>query len=448
MAQPQYRQLDYSGCPWSLCGGKTRFDGIARKLLANATTADKIALMHYVNEAFHRNSIRDNMQLITGFEGHVTQEKDVLGQKAGGEITRANKEEVKAAHEKYSTRQAMLTPDLHSTTFNGAFLSEDKGERTYASEAFDLTLELCDEFNCPIIVGWNGSLRIGDETQINWGKTMERGLDFLKYAAGKLVAHNKYVVEYNNQILDKTSLNSEISQTIEMVHEAKNIFEYNFGVDAYNAKTSGKQLKVKKRFAGEGKPFEPGDILWWETSQDMLVDAREVLSAEEYEVIGANEEKGHREMFGSSPVQSLKRLEMQKKNFHYHLNRQKGGTRHDTDNELDMDRPTLYVVKFLMETQEPRFVGFDYTQRTFYTLDESMMSLLANGMRARGLEQVVKNIDWDKADELIENKKRVNLDAYITSELHAVAATVNRQLAKKTVKIPKWLMDKLERQAA
>ena len=129
----ELNDLMYAADPWGLTGGRTRFDGVARALLENATTADKIALVNCVNQAYKRGSVGTPDQLITGLEGHVTAENNVYGLPAGGEITLANKGDVIAALKKYNLRQTMLTPDLHSTTFQGAFLSDDEAKENILS---------------------------------------------------------------------------------------------------------------------------------------------------------------------------------------------------------------------------------------------------------------------------------------------------------------------------
>src|SRR6185436_16087889 len=101
--------------------------------------------------------------------------------------------------------------------------------------------------------------------------------------------------------------------------------------------------------AAEAKPNEPGRHMLFQTDSDFLA-LRPLL--ERPERFKLNPETGHAELAGLDPVQALAFILAQNALGHYHINQQ-FGTKFDTDDQVDVDKPRLYIIKLLMDA------GFD-----------------------------------------------------------------------------------------
>jgi hypothetical protein len=132
-----------------------------------------------------------------------------------------------------------------------------------------------------------------------------------------------------------------------------------------------------------------------------------------------NPETGHSEMVGLDPVQSLAWIMANDALAHYHINTQHGN-KFDTDDQVNIDKTRLYLVKELMMGGFSGFVGHDIQPRHNYTAEDNIRVIKDSVANCRKLEQLVAAINWDKVGAMERAGQYLDAKNYVDGLLRSV----------------------------
>lgn len=272
------------------------------------------------------------------------------------EINEKNAKQVNKVMKDYGFVTAMVTPNNHHFSINRGLSSAHKSERKQGIERAKRTIDMAYELGTKVVVFWQGGEKYDDYTSINFCDAINWYVD----SVNKII---RYDVEEKE---DRITL------------------------------------------AAEAKPNEPGRHMLFQTDSDYL-GLRHLL--EHPEKFKLNPETGHSEMIGLDPVQTLAHILMQDALGHYHLNKQ-WGLKFDTDDQVDFDKPRLFLVKLLMEAGFDGFVGHDIQPRHNYNAKDNIRVIKESVANAKALEQLVSEINWKQIEKM--EKEGAYLDAKMT----------------------------------
>ncbi len=280
------------------------------------------------------------------------------------EINERNMKAVLRAIRSHGLVTAMVTPNNHHFAVHRGLSSARAAERRDAVARAKRTIDLAYAMDTRVVVFWQGGEKYDDYTSIN--------------------------------------LRSAIRWYADSVNE----------IIRYDVREKGDRVTL----AAESKPNEPGRFMLFQTDSDFLA-LRGLL--EHPEKFKLNPETGHAELAGLDPVQALAFILEADALGHYHLNKQ-FGTKFDTDDQVDVDKPRLYLVKLLIEAGFAGFVGHDIQPRHNYSAADAVGVIRESVENTRMMERLVASTNWNRieahelAGEYLEAKR------YLDRQLRAV----------------------------
>lgn len=259
---------------------------------------------------------------------------------------------------------AMVTPNNHHHSTHRGLSSAHKKERKATVERAKRTIDIAYEMGTTVIVFWQGGEKYDDYTSINFQEAIRHYAD----SANKIIRYDKEKKE------DKCVL------------------------------------------AAEAKPNEPGRFMLFQSDSDYLA-LRPLL---EYpEKFKLNPETGHSELTGLDPVQSLAWVIACDGLAHYHINRQ-FGTKFDTDDQVDVDKTRLYLIKELIQSGFNGWVGHDIQPRHNYSDEDNVRVIKESVSNAKLLEKLVASISWKKIGDLEQAGRYLDAKIYVDKALRSV----------------------------
>lgn len=250
---------------------------------------------------------------------------------------------------------AMVTPNNHHFSVHRGLSSAHPAERRAGIERAKRVIDLAYTMDTTVVVFWQGGEKYDDYTSIN------------------LPAAIRWYADSVNEIL-RYDLDEREGRIV---------------------------------IAAEAKPNEPGRFMLFQTDSDFLA-LRGLL--EHPEKFKLNPETGHAELAGLDPVQALAMILAHGALGHYHLNKQ-FGTKFDTDDQVDIDKTRLYLVKLLMDSGFDGFVGHDIQPRHNYNAKDAVGVIRESVENTKAMERMVASVDWghleglELAGEYLEAKR-------------------------------------------
>ncbi len=274
------------------------------------------------------------------------------------EISDRTAKAIKQAIKSEGLVTAMVTPNHHHHSVHRGLSSAHKSERDAAVRRSEKTIDLAYLMETEVVVFWQGGEKYDDYTSINLPDAI------------------KYYAESVNRIIryDETAHSGRVT------------------------------------LAAEAKPNEPGRFMLFQTDSDFLA-LRPLL--ERPDKFKLNPETGHSELAGLDPVQSLAMILAHDALGHYHINKQ-FGTKFDTDDQVDVDKTRLYLIKLLMDHGFAGWVGHDIQPRHNYNAKDAVGVIRESVENTKILERIVSSANWKKLDQLelsgeyLEAKKTVD----------------------------------------
>lgn len=259
---------------------------------------------------------------------------------------------------------AMVTPNNHHFSVHRGLSSARAAERNAGIERAKRVIDLAYALDTTIVVFWQGGEKYDDYTSID------------------LPAAIRWYAE---------SVNAIIRYDLE-------------------------QREGRIVLAAEAKPNEPGRYMLFQTDADFLA-LRGLL--EHPEKFKLNPETGHAELVGLDPVQALAMILAHDALGHYHLNKQ-FGTKFDTDDQVDIDKTRLYLVKLLVESGFAGFVGHDIQPRHNYNAKDAVGVIRESVENTKAMERLVATVDWNRIARLELEGEYLEAKRYLDREMRRV----------------------------
>jgi len=260
---------------------------------------------------------------------------------------------------------AMVTPNNHHFSVHRALSSARPAERAAAVARAKRVIDLAYALDTRIVVFWQGGEKYDDYTSID------------------LPAAIRWYADSVNEICryDTTQRHDRIT------------------------------------LAAEAKPNEPGRFMLFQTDSDFLA-LRPLL--ERPDKFKLNPETGHAELAGLDPVQALAFILAHDALGHYHINKQ-FGTKFDTDDQVDIDKARLYIVKLLTDAGFDGWVGHDIQPRHNYSAADAVGVIRESVANARALERLVAALDWKKLARMELDGEYLGAKIYLDRALRKAA---------------------------
>lgn len=279
------------------------------------------------------------------------------------EINEDNCKKLKEILDDHGMKTAMVTPNNHHHSIHRGLSSANPKEREAGIERAKRTIDMAYVMGTKVVVFWQGGEKYDDHTSIDFQEAI------------------RYYVESANEII------------------------------RYDKEEKGDKVVL----AGEAKPNEPGRHMLLQTDADFLV----MRSMLEYpEKFGVNPETGHSEMIGLDPVQSLAWALANNALYHYHINTQHG-LKFDTDDQVNIDKTRLYLVKELMMAGFSGFVGHDIQPRHNYSAEDNIRVIKDSVQNCKKLESVVAAIKWDQVNAMERAGQYLDAKNYVDKMLRS-----------------------------
>jgi len=239
---------------------------------------------------------------------------------------------------------AMVTPNNHHFSVHRALSSAHREEREKAIARAKRVIDLAYALDTRIVVFWQGGEKYDDLTSIDLPKA-------IRWYADSVNAICRYDREQHD---DRVVL------------------------------------------AAEAKPNEPGRHMLFQTDSDFLA-LRPLL--ERPDKFKLNPETGHAELAGLDPVQALAFILAHDALGHYHINKQ-FGTKFDTDDQVDVDKTRLYILKLLIDAGFDGWVGHDIQPRHNYNAADAVGVIRESVANAKIMERLIASFNWNKLASL------------------------------------------------
>jgi len=280
------------------------------------------------------------------------------------EIDEGNCKKLKRILDDNGMKTAMVTPNNHHHSVHRGLSSANRKERKACIERAKRTIDIAYEMGATVVVFWQGGEKYDDYTSIDFQEAI------------------RYYVESANEIIryDKEERDDKVV------------------------------------LAGEAKPNEPGRYMLLQTDSDFLTMRGMLEYPEKFKL---NPETGHSEMIGLDPVQSLAWIMANDALAHYHINTQHG-CKFDTDDQVNIDKTRLYLVKELITAGFSGFVGHDIQPRHNYSAEDNVRVIKDSVANCKKLEKLVAAIKWDKVSEMETAGQYLDAKNYVDKMLRSV----------------------------
>lgn len=280
------------------------------------------------------------------------------------EIHEGNYKPIRRLLGDHGMKTAMLTPNNHHHSTHRGLSSARASERRGAIERAKRTIDLAYEMDTTVIVFWQGGEKYDDYSSINFQEAIRHYAD----SVNQIIRYDKEKKE------DKCVL------------------------------------------AAESKPNEPGRYMLFQADSDFLAFRSLVEYPEKFKL---NPETGHSELTGLDPVQSLAWIIACDGLAHYHINKQHG-TKFDTDDQVDIDKTRLYIIRELIQSGFGGFVGHDIQPRHNYSAEDNVRVIKESVQNARILERLVAAIDWNRIARFEQEGEYLKAKIYLDKQLRSV----------------------------
>ncbi|MBI2195128.1 MAG: TIM barrel protein [Planctomycetes bacterium] len=277
------------------------------------------------------------------------------------EINEKNFKAIRTLLAGHGKETAMLTPNNHHHSTHRGLSSAHASERKAAIERAKRTIDLAYEMGTTVIVFWQGGEKYDDYSSIHFQ-------DAIRHYADSV-----------NQII------------------------------RYDKEQKGDRCVL----AAEAKPNEPGRYMLFQTDSDYLAFRSLVAYPEKFKL---NPETGHSELTGLDPVQSLAWIIACDGLAHYHINKQHG-TKFDTDDQVDVDKTRLFIIRELIQSGYRGYVGHDIQPRHNYTAEDNVKVIRESVRNARTLEKLVSAINWKLLSRLEQEGEYLEAKVYLDKML-------------------------------
>lgn len=259
---------------------------------------------------------------------------------------------------------AMVTPNNHHFSVHRALSSAHPSERKAAVERAKRVIDLAYVLDTRVVVFWQGGEKYDDYTSID----LPAAIRWYADSVNAIIRYDLY--EKENRVV----------------------------------------------LAAEAKPNEPGRFMLFQTDSDYLA-LRPLL--EHPEKFKLNPETGHSELTGLDPVQSLAMILAHGALGHYHINKQ-FGTKFDTDDQVDVDKARLYILKLLMDSGFDGWVGHDIQPRHNYSERDNVRVIKESVDNSKAMERIIAATDWGKLARLELAGEYLDAKQYLDRQLRKV----------------------------
>ena len=280
------------------------------------------------------------------------------------EISEENCREIKKLLDASGTKTAMVTPNNHHHSVHRGLSSVHKSERKGAIERAKRTIDMAYEMGAKVVVFWQGGEKYDDYTSINFQEAIRNYVDSV------------------NEII------------------------------RYDKEEKGDKVTL----AGEAKPNEPGRHMLLQTDSDFLVMRSMLEYPDKFKL---NPETGHSMMVGLDPVQSVAWALATDGLAHYHINKQYG-IKFDTDDQADVDKTGLYIIKELVDAGFDGYVGHDIQPRHNYNAVDNIRVIKESVDNCKKLEKAVAATNWQKVAEMEKAGEYLDAKMYLDKVLKQV----------------------------
>ncbi len=280
------------------------------------------------------------------------------------EINEQNFKAIRKLLQDNGKRTAMVTPNNHHHSVHRGLSSAHRSERGAAIERAKQTIDIAYEMGTTVIVFWQGGEKYDDYTSINFQDAIRHYVDSVNQ-----------IIRYDKE-----------------------------------------QKEDKCVLAAEAKPNEPGRFMLFQSDSDFLVLRMLLEHPEKFKL---NPETGHAELTGLDPVQALAWIIACDALGHYHINKQ-FGTKFDTDDQVDVDKTRLFIIRELMQSGFSGYVGHDIQPRHNYNDEDNVRVIKESVANAKLLEKAVAAIDWDAIAQMELDGQYLAAKMYVDKVLRGV----------------------------
>lgn len=280
------------------------------------------------------------------------------------EINEGNARVVKKVLKDAGLVTAMVTPNLHHFTVHRGLSSARESERRNAIGRAKRTIDMAYVMETQVVVFWQGGEKYDDYTSIN----LRDAIRWYADSVNEIIRYDRF--EKQDQVV----------------------------------------------LAAEAKPNEPGRYMLFQTDTDYLALRKLLEYPEKFKL---NPETGHSELTGLDPVQSLVHILLHDALGHYHINKQ-FGTKFDTDDQVDVDKTRLFIVKELVQAGFSGFVGHDIQPRHNYSPEDAVRVIKESVANTKILERLVAAVDWKRVERLEVEGEYLEAKMYLERQLKKI----------------------------